>query len=234
MATPLRINGISGNQHTTSEYVVATLRIPGQDKNGPAEAVITRELHIVDKLEANMLIGMDIMVPEKMDILLSRKILQVGTCNVEVPVQVRVPPGFQQQLHPIHAKTTTVVPPYSVATIPIHSLSAIATALNQDFLFEPKELDHVSLFSHIINSSTEGILVKNSTSIPIKIPRNTRLGHLQELGVEQGLSASAFLATEDDLVTLAERPPRPKRIGWFTKAISLLAATYSLQAQASN
>src|SRR5438045_7312737 len=56
MATPLRINGISGNQHTTSEYVVATLRILGQDEYGPAEALITRELHIVDKLEANMLL----------------------------------------------------------------------------------------------------------------------------------------------------------------------------------
>ena len=90
MATPLRINGISGNQHTTSEYVVATLRILGQDEYGPAEALITRELHIVDKLEANMLIGTDIMLPEKMDILLSRKILQIGTCNVDVPVQIRV------------------------------------------------------------------------------------------------------------------------------------------------
>ena len=41
MATPLRINGISGNQHTTSEYIVATLRILGQDEYGPAEALIT-------------------------------------------------------------------------------------------------------------------------------------------------------------------------------------------------
>ena len=233
MATPLRINGISGNQHTTSEYVVATLRILGQDEYGPAEALITRELHIVDKLEANMLIGTDIMLPEKMDILLSRKILQIGTCNVDVPVQIRVRPGYQQHLHPVHAKATTVVPPYSIAMIPIHSLSAI-TATTQDFLFEPRELDHASLFSHVLNSSTEGILVKNSTSTPIKIPRNTRLGHLQELGVEQGLSASAFLATEHNLATLAERPPRQKRIGWFTRTVTMLAAAYSLQAPSSS
>src|SRR5947207_1184585 len=148
-----------------------------------------------------MLIGTDIMLPEKMDILLSRKILQIGTCNVDVPVQIRVRPGYQQHLHPVHAKATTVVPPYSIAMIPIHSLSAI-TATTQDFLFEPRELDHASLFSHVLNSSTEGILVKNSTSTPIKIPRNTRLGHLQELGVEQGLSASAFLATEHNLCWL--------------------------------
>src|SRR5438477_8984526 len=233
MATPLRINGISGNQHTTSEYVVATLRILGQDEYGPAEALITRELHIVDKLEANMLIGTDIMLPEKMDILLSRKILQIGTCNVDVPVQIRVRPGYQQHLHPVHAKATTVIPPYSIAMIPIHSLSAI-TATTQDFLFEPRELDHASLFSHVLNSSTEGILVKNSTSTPIKIPRNTRLGHLQELGVEQGLSASAFLATEHNLATLAERPPRQKRIGWFTRTVTMLAAAYSLQAPSSS
>ena len=87
MATPLKIKGISGNQYTTSEYVVATLRIHGQDKDSPVEAVITRELHVVDNLETNILIGTDIMIPEKMDILLSRKSLQIGTCNVEVPIQ---------------------------------------------------------------------------------------------------------------------------------------------------
>ena len=126
MATPLKINGIAGNQHTSAEYVIATLRIPGKDMDGPAEAVITRELHIVDHLDANILIGTDVMLPERMDILLSDKTLRIGTCNVDVPVQLRVRAGYQQHLFPVHAKATTSIPPRSAAIVPIHSLSTTA------------------------------------------------------------------------------------------------------------
>ena len=103
MASPLKINGIVGNQHTSAEYVIATLRILGKDKDGPVEAVITRELHIVDHLDANILIGTDVMLPEKMDILLSNKTLRIGTCNVDVPVQLRIRASYQQHLFPVHA-----------------------------------------------------------------------------------------------------------------------------------
>jgi hypothetical protein len=90
MASPLKINGIAGNQHTSAEYVIATLQILGTDKDGSAEAVITRELHIVDHLDANILIGTDVMLPKKMDILLSDRILRISTRNVEVLVQLQV------------------------------------------------------------------------------------------------------------------------------------------------
>ena len=94
--------------------------------DSPAEAVITREFHIVDHLDANILIGTDVMLPEKMDILLSDKTLRIGTCNVDVPVQLRVRAGYQQHLFPVHAKATTSIPPRSAAIVPIHSLSTTA------------------------------------------------------------------------------------------------------------
>ena len=60
-----------------------------------------------------------------------------------------------------------------------------------------------------MNADVKGILVKNSTSNSITIPRNMRLGHLQELGIEQSLVASAFVGTTDqDLAAIAERPSR--------------------------
>ena len=54
------------------------------------EAVITRELHIVDHLDANILVGTDVILPKKMDILLLDKILQIGTYNVDILVQLRI------------------------------------------------------------------------------------------------------------------------------------------------
>ena len=175
IASPLKINGIVGNQHTSAKYVITTLQIQGKDKDGPAEAVITRKLHIVDHLDANMLIGTDVMLPKKMDILLLDRTLRIGTYNVDVLVQLQVHASYQQHLFLVHAKATTSIPLRSTSIVPIHSLSTVSS---QDFLFEPIELDHLSLFSHVMNANVKGILVKNSTSRPVSIPQNMRLGHL--------------------------------------------------------
>ena len=58
-------------------------------------------------------------------------------------------------------------------------LTAVA---DRDFLFEPVELEQLSLFAHIVDTKTTGVLVKNDTDRSIILPRNWRLGHLQELG----------------------------------------------------
>ena len=57
MSLPLKVQGISGNMHTTSEYVILDLRIPGKDleTNEPVQAVVTKEFHIVEGLRANVL-----------------------------------------------------------------------------------------------------------------------------------------------------------------------------------
>ena len=137
-------------------------------------------------------------------------------------------------MHLVYAKTTIVVLLYLVATIPIYLLLAIVTTTTQDFLFKPKELNYTLLFSYIINSSTKSILVKNSTPTPIKIPWNAWLGHLQELGVEQGLLALAFLAIEGSLATLVKHLLQQKQTSWFTKIIDILVIVYSLQALVLN
>jgi hypothetical protein len=69
-----------------SKYVIATLRILRTNKDSLVEAVITYELHIVNRLDTNILVGTDIMLPKKINILLLDKILQISTCNVNVLV----------------------------------------------------------------------------------------------------------------------------------------------------
>jgi len=106
-------------------------------------------------------------------------------------------------------------------------LTAVA---DRDFLFEPVELEQLSLFAHIVDTKTTGVLVKNDTDRSIILPQNRHLGHLQELGTEQGLTATAFTATEDlDFISMAERLPQQSSCpGWFTKAITALRAAYSV------
>ena len=90
------------------------------------EAIITCELHIVDHLDANILVGTDVMLPEKMDILLSDKILQIGTYNVDILVQLQICASYQQHLFLVHTKATTTILPRSASIVPIHSLSTTA------------------------------------------------------------------------------------------------------------
>ena len=59
------------------------------------EAVITHELHIVNHLDANMLIGMDVILPKKMNILLLDRTLRIGTYNVDILVQLWVYTSYQ-------------------------------------------------------------------------------------------------------------------------------------------
>jgi transposase InsO family protein len=227
MARALQVKGISGNEHSTSEYVIATIRIPGTEfKTSKAvEAVITRELHIVDGLDANILIGTDVMVPEKINLLMGDKKMQISSCTVTADIQVHIRSSYQRHEHPVHAKQTTWIPPRSVASVPIHSLNAVA---DRDFLFEPVQLEQLSLFAHVVDAKTASILVKNDTSRSILLPRNQRLGHLHELGTEQGLSATAFTATDFDIASMAETlPRRSNRPGWFVKTITALTAAYS-------
>jgi phytoene dehydrogenase-like protein len=88
MAKPLTVRGIAENAHSTRDYAIVTIRIPGVDtKTGElAEAVVTRELHIVDDLRANILVGIDVMTPEDMDLEISVKSLKIGSCNVKANI----------------------------------------------------------------------------------------------------------------------------------------------------
>ena len=49
-----------------------------------------------------MLIGTDIMAPEKVDISLSGKKMLIGSCGVDVPITVRSKPGASRQFYPIN------------------------------------------------------------------------------------------------------------------------------------
>ena len=64
MPTPMTVRGLGTNQHDASEFVRISIYLPGT--KGTGTALITREVHVVDNLSTNTLIGIDIMKPEGM------------------------------------------------------------------------------------------------------------------------------------------------------------------------
>ena len=59
------VRGIRSRTHQYNKYAIVTIFIPGQTDGRPAVASLTHQLHIMDKLKAKVLIGMDILGPEQ-------------------------------------------------------------------------------------------------------------------------------------------------------------------------
>jgi hypothetical protein len=74
MASPISVRGLGTSKHPSDEYAIVPMYFPGKDKDGnPVMAKITREVHLVDDLKANMLIGNDLIGPVEIAINVASK-----------------------------------------------------------------------------------------------------------------------------------------------------------------
>ena len=81
MAPPLKVRGIGASKHETDEYILEPLYFPAISENGQRVVVpIKRELHLVDKLRANILIGNDIIGPEGITMDIAKEKAYVPGC----------------------------------------------------------------------------------------------------------------------------------------------------------
>lgn len=223
MASPITVRGLGSNKHQTSEYVVTSLYLPSED--GTA-MLAPREIHIVDDLKANVLIGMDIMVPEKIDILASQSKAMVGSCNMSVPIEVRT--RGRPVSHPVHAKKAMIIPPHSQAQLAVHH----ASLPDRDYFFEPEQLD-LTLFAHFVDSSLSAILVRNDSDQHVKVPRNQRLGTVQEADFDNCYHVTSGVEDVADLAS--RRPEKEHRQGWIKRVFNKIvtASAIALLATAS-
>ncbi len=202
MAFPARVRGIGNNVYKTSEYIIQEIFfLRGKDKEGrPATArTALRKIYLVDGLAAGMLIGNDVLVPEGIDLLFSKRVASIGSCGVEIPIEVRSKGPLIKRT--INSKKTVVIPPNSSAVVPIYHLDLP----DRDFMFKPIEDSTLALYAGLIDQSTRGILVKNAMNKPVYIRRNTRLGHLAELSTDR-----YYYITEgqEEVAELATRYPK--------------------------
>jgi hypothetical protein len=89
IATPISVSGSGLNKQMSASYVILPIYFAGTKKGKPAIAKFTREAHLVDDQRAKMLIGTDIILPEKIDIMISSKSAIIGSCGVIIPIRAR-------------------------------------------------------------------------------------------------------------------------------------------------
>lgn len=90
MATPITVRGIGTAQYMTDEYAIVPFMFEGTQRGQPILARFWREVHLVDNLKANLLIGIDVMGPELVTIDMGQKKVILESCNVEIPVEISI------------------------------------------------------------------------------------------------------------------------------------------------
>ena len=76
-----------------------------------------------------------------------------------------------------------MVSTYSFMTVSIEAIS-LSLPKNRDLLFEPSQLDILTLSAYIVNYNISGIVIRNDIDLPIILIRRTRLDRVLEYEVE--------------------------------------------------
>ena len=204
MDCPSTVKGIGEARHSIAEYVRVPLLLPGKSDIGePVLAEVTVDVHLVDDLRANMLIGMDTIGPEEINIITTKRQAYVTSCNIRIPVEIK-PQGARVR-RAVKAKNDVLVGPGEQITIPVNYRAELP---DRDLLFKPDKSE-LTLYAHIIDTSVNSILAKNESSTPVSVIKKTRLGYITEIPYD-----NYYLATPE-VADLAARPPKKTRqAGW--------------------
>jgi hypothetical protein len=189
MHSPIQVRGIDNKPKASWEYVVADFYIPGSIASEKVLANFRRELHVVDKLEPNILIGMDIIGPERVNIYPANRIAKVGSCrNVSIPLGVS-DRDLRKVLQPVLSAFPAAIPPFSVANVAIKTAKLPS---DRDFIFLSGTQGFTSedlytserMNAYLCDSMTDFVLVRNTAATCLKIPMGSSLGTMTECDVE--------------------------------------------------
>lgn len=132
----VKVGGIDASKHESRNIVLTTIYISGIDKKShEIYRSISYELHRVDGLKVNMLVGNDVLCTEDFAIYLSILFTLIHSCDVKIDINARQYSKFLR--HKALASTSTIVSLYSEAVV---ALQYIKLSDSRDFLFSPSLL----------------------------------------------------------------------------------------------
>lgn len=225
MSTFLKVREIGASKHKSGEFAALSLYFPGKNSTGQlVYASLTCEIHLVEDLKANLLIGNDIMSLEGFVIDVKGKNALIGSCGVTVPIDARQREQFLTRK--LLASQETVLSPQSEAMV---LLVPMPLPDDCDFLFHPTTQANLTLFTHIVNHQTSKVLVRNASSETLYIPRRHKLGHLIDIAYE-----NYFLTDSQSTLDAATSPPSSYRPSGRNDKFPLLATDPSLETVLDN
>ena len=181
MPTPMNVRGIGNKKHDASEYTQVQFFF----YTAKGVAIIEREVHIIDDLAANVLIGIDIMMPESIVLDFAQSTATIGSCNsLTIPVSVTTKGARTSRT--VYSKSHVSIPPHTNVAVPISGPfhQDVDLPAGRDLMFEPAAQSTLSVYAHVVDHNMSTVFVRNDTDQPIVLPRNSRLGSVTEYEAE--------------------------------------------------
>ncbi|KAI0992393.1 hypothetical protein K3495_g15792 [Podosphaera aphanis] len=179
MRKQIKIKGVGGELHDASEFVVLDFYLKSTDN---VMAHFQREIHIVNGLAANALLGIDIAEPEGWLIDLDAQLLTLPKCHgLKIPISTKSH-APRSELS-VFAKEKTIIKPHSQALV--NAATSKGEKLNvgdHDMIFEPKQLEALTTFSALVSKQCSAILVQNTTNNAVTIGKHMNLGQVMLRG----------------------------------------------------
>lgn len=200
MASAVPVRGVGGKIVKTDEFATVKLHFHGELAGQPATGVVSIEVHVIDDFAANLLLGNDVLHPQKMVPNVAKQELIIGSCgDIKVAMQVlaRADPHIKRTIRTRRAFT---VLPGQVAEVPVTYHGTLPD--DRDFLFEPQcnyELGHDGgVYAHVVDAGLAMVMVSNTTDQPVTLERRTRLGTVTEYN-----QAGCYLAMPEEATKAA-------------------------------
>ena len=211
MITSIAVKEFDITKHTTNKYVILSMYFADTKNDTFANAVITREVHLIKGLKANLLIENDILSSKMIDISNSTRSIYIDNCDVTISIIIKT--NIRSQCRFVHALKAFMISSKSKCLISVHNIVSLS---NRDFLFEFWETVNLFIYAHIFDFETSFILIRNDQNRVIKVSRNFRLSTITELDY-----FSAYQADSENVLKLAIKHFKSThKISWFNKIVT--------------
>jgi len=183
---PRVIEGLGGAVCTATHMAILRIFMKGTDGRF---AELVRPFHVFKDLSVPLLIGNDIMKPEKFDLLYSSNRLQIGACD-GIPVQITVHAGHRFTRIPVRCAVVVIIPSGTSTIVGVKFGHALEP--NQDYQFTPIQIrsaiSGAGAPHSVLRHNQRELLYTNFADKPLTICKGTVLRHVCSLDSSSSLS----------------------------------------------
>ncbi|KAH4258570.1 hypothetical protein HBI04_146040 [Parastagonospora nodorum] len=180
------LKGIGDDLYRCYSYANILIYFRGVTPDGiEACAAVNIEARIVRNLAPGLLLGMDVLGPEKIIIDIGKRHMLLPHCQ-GMRIPIATDPKASTPLRPqkIMAKERIVIPAYCATFVPIRADSPLPKKYDLNFKPYRKSPVRASIYEGIIDSETDHILMRNDTNKDVVVPARTRLGYAHALNID--------------------------------------------------
>ena len=177
MIASLEVRGLDTIKHQSFDYAIVDIHLFDIKNGEQVNALIRREIHLVDNLKTNMLIDNDIIDFESIIIDMQKRKIFIISCDVVASLEIDFSRSSSDVSHFVHLRKTTIISPHTKMFISIHYINLLES---RNFLFELEDGDF-ALYAHMIDVFTKEIIARNDSDRIVQISRNYRLDRVVEL-----------------------------------------------------